>query len=189
MTIIRRIAGPVIALVAAWFLIWPTSLGGPMTYVMVSGPSMEPLYESGDFIVARERSAYDVDDVVVFASPKGNVVHRIVDGDAADGFVTQGDNNPVMDPWRTTPDDILGEVVLAVPGMGSWVLAARTWLLTPPMPYAIAGFVFVLIVFGGKKPRRDEEQESSEGILAAEELQESDAGIPCQDRSPEQVSA
>ena len=137
--------------VLAWLFVWPALLGGSMTYVVISGPSMEPTYESGDFVAARERASYEAGDIVVFRTENGNVIHRIIGGDGTTGYVMQGDNNPETDPWTPTDDEVLGKAVLHVPGAGDAVMLLRHVVITPPFPYLLAAFVFLVIVLGDDK--------------------------------------
>lgn len=120
---LRSAAGWVLtgALVAVlvWFG-WPTTLGGCTTLTIVSGHSMEPTYYTGDLVVSR-CGVPEVGDVVVYTPEgveQGRVIHRVVGGDAADGWAIRGDNNDFYDPWRPTQDDILGIATLHVPGLG-----------------------------------------------------------------------
>lgn len=154
----------------AWLFVWPAALGGSMTYIVVSGPSMEPVYETGDFVAARGQNTYDVGDIVVFSTDNGNVIHRIIGGDGVGGYVMQGDNNPEIDQWTPTDDEVLGKAVLHVPNAGNAVMVVRQVLITPPFPYLLAGFIFLVIVLGDDKkkasararPDDDEAAEPSE---------------------------
>src|SRR6188768_2500081 len=98
--------------VDAWY-IWPSNLGGATSFVVVSGSSMEPTYYTGDLVIARESEA-SVGDVIVYA-PEGyggaQIVHRIVGGTAADGWVMQGDNNDFKDPFTPKGDEVKGVVM------------------------------------------------------------------------------
>ena len=145
----------------AWLFVWPALLGGSMTYVVISGPSMEPTYQSGDFVAAREQATYEIGDVVVFSTDNGNVIHRIVGGDGESGYVMQGDNNPEIDQWTPTDDEVLGEAVLHVPGAGDDVMLVHHIVITPPFPYLLAGFVFLVIVMGDDKKKPTTEDEAS----------------------------
>ncbi len=110
-------AGVVAVLV--WFG-WPSTLGGCTTLTIVSGHSMEPTYRTGDLVVSR-CGVPVAGDVVVYRPPdatEGRIIHRVVAGDAADGWVLQGDNNDFLDPWRPRLQDVLGTAVLHVPGLG-----------------------------------------------------------------------
>ncbi len=47
-----------LALIAGWFfLLWPASLGGPASYVIVAGRSMEPGLQMHDLTIVRRQSA------------------------------------------------------------------------------------------------------------------------------------
>lgn len=153
------------ALLVAWFLMLrPESLGGPATYVMVDGQSMEPALGSGDLAVVRQQDDYRPGDVVAFRVPEGQpgeggmVIHRIV-GEAPDGFVTQGDNREAPDSWRPTADDIVGGVWFSVPAGGHFV-----YLLRQPLALgAVVGGVGTLLVLSGgpgKPPRSSDTSRS-----------------------------
>lgn len=120
------------ALVLGW-LIWPSSLGGCTTLTIVSGRSMEPTYYTGDLVVTR-CGPVELGDVIVYNPPDvggARVIHRIVDGNATDGWLVQGDNNGFLDPWKPTQEQILGSPVLHVPGLGtvaSILLSPLTWI-------------------------------------------------------------
>ena len=44
--------------------------------------------------------------------------HRVISGNAQDGFVVKGDANPSADTQKPTIKDILGVVVLTIPWVG-----------------------------------------------------------------------
>lgn len=112
----------------AWFL-WPSSLGGSTTFVVVSGQSMEPLYAPGDLVVAR-KGVPAVGDVIVYR-PEGlgdaKVVHKIVGGDGVTGWDVKGVNNDWLDQWHPTNDDVVGMVAVHL-GSGNRI---GTLLLSP----------------------------------------------------------
>ena len=152
-----------VATFVAWFvLLRPTTLGGPTSYLWVSGTSMQPTLDEGDFVVASQADDYGPGDIVAFRIPQGDqgegglVIHRIVGGSATDGYVTQGDNKPRADPWRPRPGNILGAMWFAVPGAGPYVRVVRE----PAVISALAGslVVFMLMLSGGggdtTSPRR-----------------------------------
>ena len=170
------IAATVAAAVLSWLFLWPAVLGGSMTYVVVSGPSMEPTYHTGDLVVARERSGYETRDVVVFATENGNVIHRIIGGDGESGYVTQGDNNPEADRWAPTDDEVLGEAVVHLPGVGNAVVLLKQVLITPPFPYLLAGFVFLVIVLGDDKKADARKERRHRTGNADDDVSPSDSG-------------
>lgn len=121
----ERLATAVL-LMALGVLIWPASLGGWATYVVVNGNSMQPAYATGDLVVLREQSTYEVGQVAAFAVPDSNarIIHRITGGDAT-GYTFQGDNRTSADQWRPAATDVLGRQVLHVPGAGRWLAFLR----------------------------------------------------------------
>ncbi|MPZ99458.1 MAG: signal peptidase I [Dehalococcoidia bacterium] len=115
--------------VLAWAVLFrPLFLGGPASFVIVSGVSMRPTMHTGDLAVLHRESEYAPGDVVAFKTPEGGlIIHRIVGGDAEQGFVMQGDNRDHIDEWHPKPDDILGSLWLHAPGLGDRLL----WLKQP----------------------------------------------------------
>jgi signal peptidase I len=152
----RRAAGIAITLVLVglWVvLLRPQSLGGPLTYLVIRGNSMEPTYHTGDLVILRSVPAYGTDEIVAYRVPAGDIgaghliVHRIAGGDGDAGFVVQGDNNPSVDPWMPRSGDIAGAAWILVPGAGRIL----TFLHTPAALGAIA--VAVLVAFAvGRAP-------------------------------------
>ena len=113
-----------IAVMASWAVLFrPTSLGGPVTYVIVRGDSMLPTYASGDLVVVRAADDYAVGDVVAFRVPAGEigegqiVIHRLIERSGA-FFTAKGDNNAGPDPWPTDHSRILGRAWLSIPSAG-----------------------------------------------------------------------
>jgi signal peptidase I len=156
----------VIALLAmslAWLLLFrPTFLGGPATYVIVAGRSMEPTLDSGALVMVRQRGSYGNGDIVAFRVPEGKpgegaiVIHRIVGGSADEGFVVRGDNKEGPDPWHPAKDDIVGKRWFSLPG-GSRFLA----ILRAPLPLAaLAGGLAMLLVLSGPQKRKRPRQPS-----------------------------
>lgn len=138
----------------AWFLLLgPSVLGGPATYLWVNGTSMEPTLQNGDLVIVRSADRYGPDDVIGFRVPEGApgagalVIHRIVDGSSADGFVMQGDNKARPDRWRPTAEDVVGSVWLTLPGAGTYLVWLRDPMILAPLAAAIA--VFLVLVGGG----------------------------------------
>jgi len=143
---------PVLGLAVAWFfLLRPDFLGGPASYIIVSGQSMEPGLQSGDLAVLRERPQYQTGDVIAFAVGDGGaVIHRIVGGDAEDGFRTRGDNADGPDLWRPTPDDIGGSVWFSIPGIGRWIAQLRS----PAVLAALSAALALVLILTGDDRRR-----------------------------------
>lgn len=146
--------GVVLAMVivaVAWA--WPAQFGGTTSYVIVSGQSMAPTYENGDVVIAQPGDV-SLNDIIVYRVPEGEagagvqVVHRVVGGDGEAGWELIGDNNASTDQWQPTDDDVVGRVVLHLPGAGRLLLSlANPFLFSTLM---IAGALLLLW------PTRDE---------------------------------
>ena len=137
--------GATLAILVGWFLVLrPQALGGPATYVVVRGSSMLPLYENGDFVVTEWSHAYAIGEVVAYRVPAGEVgdghvvIHRIVGGDAANGFVLQGDNNRFVDPWTPRPADIVGTAWIQVPGFGRVIALVQQPVIAAALAMSVA---------------------------------------------------
>jgi signal peptidase I len=145
-----------LAAVAALVLLRPGSHLGVVSYVVVTGHSMEPTLHTGDAVVVLRASTYRRGDVVAYRIPAGGagagvlVIHRIVGGDPRHGFVLRGDNKTSNDPWRPRPHDVAGRLVVAVPKLGyvpAFVRSAGGLAL-------VAGLITVAVALGGGGPRR-----------------------------------
>jgi len=135
-----------IASVALWLLLLrPQALGGPAAYLVIRGDSMLPTYESGDLLILHAADRFGVGDVVAYQVPEGEfgeghlVVHRIVAGDGAAGFVLEGDNNPAPDPWLPKSGDVVGRPWVAIPRAGALIAWAR-------QPVVLGGLAAAMVV-------------------------------------------
>jgi signal peptidase len=151
-----------LALAVGWFLfLRPAQLGGPMTYTIVSGHSMDPTLATNDFLALRAQDEYKVGDVVTYRVPVGDpgaghvIVHRIIGGNATDGFVTQGDNNPRPDLWKPKHEDVLGKLTVQVPHAGDVLMLVRS-----PLVVAMIGAFFGAFMVLGR-PRRERPAEAA----------------------------
>jgi len=165
MTHLRRL-GPLLVLAAlvAWLLLLrPTGLGGPATYIVVSGKSMEPTLWDGDLVVLKKQDSYTTGDVVTYEVPGDGpgagtlVIHRITGGDS-NGYITQGDNRDKVDDWRPTADDVRGELSFTVPRAGRALGSIRE----PATAASLAGGLTVFLVLLGKPRRREDEPSEAE---------------------------
>ena len=155
-----------IAASAAWFAtLRPASLGGPATYVIVRGISMEPTYHSGDLVIVRRRPAYQTGDIVAYTIPAGevggglSVIHRIIGGSPDAGFTTKGDNNAESDPWRPTVGQIEGTTWLVLPRAGAIMSILRAPIMMASLAAAIAVAMVVYRQGGQEGPERRDRTE------------------------------
>ena len=157
----RRIGNIVFAVVFSaitigWFTaLRPERMGGPATFVMVQGTSMNPIYHTGDLVIVHRQTHYEVGNVIAYKIPGDQagggltVIHRIVGGSPTTGFTTQGDSNPAPDDWHPTLADIQGSPWLLVPKGGNVLV-----FLHAPIPLAAlsASGVVAWIVYQEETP-------------------------------------
>jgi signal peptidase len=137
------------AAVLAWcVLLRPTMLGGPGSYVLVAGQSMEPGLHTGDLAFLLRQDAYQAGDVIAYRIPADEpgagalVIHRVLGGSAATGYRTQGDNRDRPDFWRPTPSQIRGRMRVTLPHVGTVFAVARQPLVLATLCAAIAFSMF-----------------------------------------------
>lgn len=132
----------VVGLAIAIVVFRPLAWGGSTSYAVVVGVSMEPTMRTGDLAIVMRQDTYAIGDVVSYhpsAAPEGEILHRVVGGDAASGWVTKGDNRPDADPDRSTTANIVGKVVLHLPMAGFLVNSLRN-------PYVLGVLVALLVM-------------------------------------------
>ncbi|HVM39167.1 MAG TPA: signal peptidase I [Acidimicrobiia bacterium] len=155
----RRIAitvGVIAAAVGAWVVVGPTQLGGPVTYVIASGDSMEPGIRSGDLMLVREADGYEVGDVVAYRHRQLRrvVVHRVVEVEG-DRYVLKGDNNDWLDSYSPTDADVVGTPWVRVPGIGR-ILSG----MAEPRNAGLLAGLLTLLSIGGTGVRRHRRRRS-----------------------------
>ena len=108
--------------------LWPTALGGDGGFLIVQGTSMLPTILPGSIVITKQQPSYQIDDIVSFTVREEGyartIVHRII-GEADNGFIIKGDNNPKKDPGFPTKRDINGKVLFVVPYVGDLLLNLR----------------------------------------------------------------
>ncbi|MBT5775412.1 MAG: hypothetical protein HOH95_13680 [Dehalococcoidia bacterium] len=109
-----------------WLLFTPASLGGPFSYVLITGDSMSPAVDDGDIVLLRRAPDYDVGQIVAYRHPElGVVVHRIAEELGA-SFVVKGDNRNIADRHQPTRDEVIGANVGTIGGAGSVLRALQS---------------------------------------------------------------
>jgi signal peptidase I len=109
----------IITLLAGWWLyLAPSQIGGPLTFAVVQGTSMEPNLKTGDLIAVTRQSEYNEGDIVIYKKYGGAVVHQIIEKRPDGTFITQGLNNEHPDTWLVEKNEILGSMALRLPGVG-----------------------------------------------------------------------
>lgn len=121
-----------VAFVVLVVALWPVGLGGCTSFTVVSGHSMEPTYLTGDVVLARCGEP-QVGDVVIYRPREldgQRIIHRVVGG-GPEGWVLQGDNNDLADPFTPTTDEVVGIAQVHLPRIGlvvSWADEPLVWL-------------------------------------------------------------
>jgi signal peptidase len=140
---IRRLAKALLLLptIAVCWLLLPTLVGGPTSYILVDGQSMEPLLFTGDLAVTSRLRGHDAGDLTVFDIGSNQlVIHRLIERAPNGEWITQGDNKPAPDPWTVPDSAIVGTYVFGVTGAGEKI----AWLKARPL--AVAFFAGVLVM-------------------------------------------
>jgi signal peptidase I len=119
------------------------SMTGYVKARVVLTDSMAPTIRAGDIVLLdpTTHSVPKIGDVAAYTgrrfdgSEVGIFTHRIIGGDAVNGFIMKGDNNPTPDVQRPKVADVSGIVVFKLPLIGK--------VLNPKML-----FILVPVVFG-----------------------------------------
>lgn len=119
------------------------SMTGYVKARVVLTDSMAPTIKAGDIVLLdpTTHSVPKIGDVAAYTGRRfdgtevGVFTHRIIGGDAVNGFIMKGDNNPSPDVQRPKVADVSGVVVFKLPFIGK--------VLNPKML-----FILVPVVFG-----------------------------------------
>jgi signal peptidase I len=135
-----------------WLTMAPAQLGGPLTYVIVDGNSMEPRFHLGDLIIVRKEATYQVGDAVTYQNAElGSFVFHRITGLELDRFILQGDNNSWLDSYHPSQKEIIGKLWVHIPKLGILIEWARI-----PVHLAIIVGLFGGVLMAGmiKQPSR-----------------------------------
>ena len=106
--------------------------------VVLTG-SMAPNINPGDIVITvpvKDR-VLQVGDVVTYRARRFNgegvgvFTHRIIAGNAQEGFIVKGDHNPSPDIQKPKTNDILGLVVFRIPFLGHLITPRALAILIP----------------------------------------------------------
>ena len=91
--------------------------------LMVATGSMSGTIEEGDLIIIKDTGDYKIGDIVTFFQDGDDIptTHRIYNIDDEGKWVTRGDANNSYDKRSITSDEIIGEVVLVIPYVGTFI--------------------------------------------------------------------
>jgi signal peptidase I len=125
--------------------------GGPISWVITAGTSMQPEISPGTLVVVQRQPSYEVGDVVAYRSSQlgQTVLHRVVEVDGST-LILKGDANSWLDPVSPAPEDVIGERTLQIAGAGR----VLQLLQNPVALGALAGLVVVPFITGGGRGNR-----------------------------------
>ena len=148
----------VLGLIAFWFVaLRPQMLGGPASYALVHGTSMQPGFHTNDIVIVHSHAHYHVGEVIAYRVPKGTagagaqVIHRIVGGNERTGFIVQGDNRTAPDVWHPTLKQVVGSEWLHIPKLGVLIILLHMPLFLASLAAGIAVAFALLHRSGGKE--------------------------------------
>lgn len=150
-----------VAVIALCSLLVVPGFFGYHMYHVVSG-SMEPAISVGSLIYVKEEAPEEIkeEEIIAFYSDQegtGIITHRVVKNNVVSGtFTTKGDANAGEDPMPTAYDNLIGKVVLAVPGMGGVMTVMTSFYGKIAAACVIAlGVLLNLMGSAGRKADRD----------------------------------
>lgn len=102
--------------------------------------------------------------MIAYRVPKGDpmagsqVIHRIVGGNATQGFLVQGDNRTAPDVWRPKPSDVVGAKAFRIPN----AVLVLQFLRSPVLLALLAAcFVFVRMLGSESEPKGELHEETT----------------------------
>ncbi len=157
------------------------SLGGYRLFTIVTG-SMEPKYNVGDMVLAKEVKASDIEvyDDVVYNGKEDDfagkiVAHQVIKKEMKNGkysFVTKGIANPTEDP-KISEDQIIGKIIYK-----TYVLSFISKIVNNVygfyfllfVPIVVLVFIEIIKIIEEKKEERMEKQNNKKKDDEEEEL-------------------
>ena len=127
--------------------------------LMVATGSMSGTIEEGDLIIIKDTGDYKVGDIVTFFQDGDEIptTHRIVGVDKEGKWITEGDANTTPDKRSITSDEIIGEVVLVIPYVGTFI----DWAVEGGGLIYIIG-IFLILGLGIYIIKGDDDEEEEE---------------------------
>lgn len=145
-----------VLLAAVWIIFAPIQLGGQAAYVIITGNSMEPGFRTGDLVIVRRATVYQVGDAVAYdnAELKRIVFHRII-GNKLGRFIFKGDHNTWTDSYAPIQAELIGRLWIHLPSVGKAVQWARQPLNFTVIAAALGGlFMGTLLLDKSKKDKK-----------------------------------
>ena len=137
-----RWSGYALAIVLMTFSV--LSFSGTVKARVVLTGSMMPTINPGDIILTTpvKNVTPKTGSVVAYVGRRfdgtavGVFSHRIIGGDATNGFIVKGDHNPAPDTQRPKLEDITGVVMFVIPIIGRF-LTPKALMITIPLIFGL----------------------------------------------------
>lgn len=156
--VLYSLGGAVLALLiitVAWMLVdkyvnkspAPGAFG--LSPLIVATGSMSGTIEAGDMVIIQAQQEYKTGDIVTFLTEGDSVptTHRIIGITEEGTFRTKGDANNAADKAPVPQENILGEVVFVVPGIGmffQWIATGGGWIFLVAIILILVGGAYLL---------------------------------------------
>ena len=163
-------------------------------WFIVISPSMQGTINKGDLVVVKKTDDYELGDIVMYLREEDGkipITHRLyLPGPEEGTFITKGDNNRDPDAKPITVDDIVGEVVLTIPYVGTifdWILHESGYIYILALIIIIVAAVFFWNWFSTEKGEEnsDSTEEENAGSTDSPEGSEDDSSDSVETLSPE----
>ena len=130
--------------------------------LMVATGSMSGTIEEGDLIIIKDTGDYKIGDIVTFFQDGDDIptTHRIINYTDIEGiryWKTRGDANNTPDERLITSDEIIGEVVVTIPYVGTFI----DWAVEGGGLIYIIG-IFLILGLGIYIIKGDDDEEEEE---------------------------
>ena len=138
------------------------SIFGYSSLIVSTGSMNGSDMKEGDLIIIRDTGDYKIGEIVTFFQDGDEIptTHRIINIDKDGKWITKGDANNSKDKRSITSDEIIGEVVLVIPYVGTFI----DWAVEGGGLIYIVG-IFLILGLGIyiiKGDDDEDEEESSE---------------------------
>ncbi len=138
--------------------------------LIVLSDSMVPTIYDGDLIIVKKVDPQEVkvDDVISFKEDQAVITHRIIAMETTTlgklQFTTKGDANNTEDIKKVSEEDLVGEYILRVPGVGTVAMFLQTpagMIIFVAIPLAI----FIIYDILSRRSRSKKEKQLTDELM------------------------
>ena len=147
--------------------------------LIVLSDSMEPTIYSGDLIIVKtiDPREVEVGDVISFKEDEAVITHRIVAIETTPSgqlqFTTKGDVNSTEDIKKVSQEDLVGEYIARIPGVGTVAMFLQTptgLIIFVAVPLAL----FIIYDILSRRNRSKKEKQLTDELMQEIERLKSD---------------